>query len=110
MSAVVVDANFTFVREAVADLENFKLIKEKSPLDNILSTFDANTVTQSGKTLPKAFIFSVNEVVRTLRESLAEDPSNDLKFRKTADSAKEAIRNYLSGWQGVVSVSQEVRA
>lgn len=74
----------------------------------IKSLFDPNEKTKSGKVLPKAYLKSAREVMRTLRESLNEDPKDNAKFRRTADAAKESIREYLSNWRGQQTVVQEV--
>ena len=74
----------------------------------ITSLFDPNEKTKSGKLLPKAYLKSAREVVKTLRESLKEDPKDIAKFRRTADAAKESIREYLSNWRGQQTVVQEV--
>ncbi|XP_039015096.1 photosystem II D1 precursor processing protein PSB27-H2, chloroplastic-like isoform X2 [Hibiscus syriacus] len=71
------------------------------------SLLDPNEKTKSGKVLPKAYVKSVREVVKTLRESLQEDPKDVAKFRRTADSAKESIRDYLSNWRGQEKVARE---
>ncbi|XP_073128186.1 photosystem II D1 precursor processing protein PSB27-H2, chloroplastic isoform X1 [Henckelia pumila] len=72
------------------------------------SLFDPNEKTQSGKVLPKAYLKSAREVVKTLRESLQEDTKDMAKFRRTADAAKESIRGYLNGgWRGQTIVSNE---
>ncbi|MQL79052.1 hypothetical protein Taro_011492 [Colocasia esculenta] len=60
-----------------------------------------------GKVLPKAYLKSAREVVKTLRESLEEDGKDVAKFRRTADAAKESIREYLSGWRGQQAVITE---
>ncbi|XP_030536054.1 photosystem II D1 precursor processing protein PSB27-H2, chloroplastic isoform X1 [Rhodamnia argentea] len=73
----------------------------------IQSLFDPNEKTKSGKVLPKAYLKSAREVVKTLRESLKEDPKDIPKFRRTADSAKESIREYLSSWRGQSKVANE---
>ncbi|KAE8698958.1 Photosystem II D1 precursor processing protein PSB27-H2 [Hibiscus syriacus] len=73
----------------------------------IKSLLDPNEKTKSGKVLPKAYVKSVREVVKTLRESLQEDPKDVAKFRRTADSAKESIREYLSNWRGQEKVVRE---
>ncbi|XVE65998.1 hypothetical protein DITRI_Ditri08aG0046200 [Diplodiscus trichospermus] len=73
----------------------------------IKSLFDPNEKTKSGKVLPKAYLNSAREVVKTLRESLKEDPKDIVKFRRTADSAKESIRDYLSNWKGQENVARE---
>ena len=74
----------------------------------ITSLFDPNEKTKSGKLLPKSYLQSAREVVKTLRESLKEDPKDIAKFRRTADAAKESIREYLSTWRGQQTVVQEV--
>lgn len=74
----------------------------------IKSLFDPNEKTKSGKVLPKGYLKSAREVVKNLRESLKEDPQDIAKFRRTADAAKESIREYLSNWRGQQTVSQEV--
>lgn len=75
--------------------------------DTIKTLFDPNEKTKSGKILPKAYLKSAREVVKTLRESLKEDANDIAKFRKTADAAKESIREYLNGWRGQQSVATE---
>ena len=74
----------------------------------IKSLFDPNEKTKSGKVLPKAYLKAAREVVKTLRESLEEDPKDVAKFRRTADAAKESIREYLNGWRGQQTVKAEV--
>ncbi|KAL5541568.1 hypothetical protein UlMin_009278 [Ulmus minor] len=76
-------------------------------LGAIKSLFDPNEQTKSGKVLPKAYLKSAREVVKTLRESLKEDPNDMAKFRRTADAAKESIREYLGNWRGQQMVAQE---
>ncbi|RAL38434.1 hypothetical protein DM860_002412 [Cuscuta australis] len=71
------------------------------------SLFDPKERTKSGKVLPKAYLKSVKEVVRTLRESLKEDPNDMSKFRRTADAARESIRGFLGGWRGERTVVHE---
>uniref|UniRef100_A0A803R8I9 Uncharacterized protein n=1 Tax=Cannabis sativa TaxID=3483 RepID=A0A803R8I9_CANSA len=73
----------------------------------IKSLFDPNEKTKSGKELPKGYLKSAREVVKNLRESLKEDPKDNAKFRRTADAAKESIREYLSNWRGQQAVAQE---
>lgn len=73
----------------------------------VKSLFDPNEKTKSGKVLPKAYLKSAREVVKTLRESLNEDPDDNAKFRRTADAAKESIREYLGSWRGNQTVAQE---
>lgn len=76
-------------------------------LEGIKSLFDPNEKTKSGKVLPKAYLKAAREVVKTLRESLEEDPTNNAKFRRSADAAKESIREYLNGWRGQKAVIAE---
>ncbi|XP_057250179.1 photosystem II D1 precursor processing protein PSB27-H2, chloroplastic isoform X2 [Beta vulgaris subsp. vulgaris] len=73
----------------------------------INSLFDPNEKTKSGKVLPKAYLKSAREVLNTLRESLKENPKDMAKFRRTADAAKESIRDYLSNWRGQQAVAKE---
>ncbi|XP_059439132.1 photosystem II D1 precursor processing protein PSB27-H2, chloroplastic-like [Corylus avellana] len=73
----------------------------------VKSLFDPNEKTKSGKVLPKAYLKSAREVLKTLRESLKENPKDIAKFRRTADAAKESIREYLSSWRGQQTVVQE---
>ncbi|KAL9232871.1 hypothetical protein vseg_007934 [Gypsophila vaccaria] len=81
--------------------------KDDSIFGSVKSLFDPNETTKSGKVLPKAYLKSAREVVKTLRESLKEDPNDMAKFRRTADAAKESIRDYLSRWRGQQSVINE---
>lgn len=81
--------------------------KDGSVVGAIKSLFDPNETTKSGKVLPKAYLQSAKEVVKTLRESLKEDPNDMSKFRRTADAAKDSIREYLGGWRGQKSVVNE---
>lgn len=74
----------------------------------IKSLFDPNEKTKSGKVLPKAYLKAAREVVKTLRESLEENTKDVAKFRRSADAAKESIREYLSGWRGQQAVVAEV--
>lgn len=76
-------------------------------LGALQSLLESNTKTKSGRVLPKAYLKSAKEVVKTLRESLNEDPKDNAKFRRTADAAKESIREYLSNWRGQQAVAQE---
>eukprot|EP00249_Psilotum_nudum_P011986 c23510_g1_i1 orf=226-876(-) len=80
---------------------------ESSPLGGILPLFEADEKTRLGKKLPKGYLKSAKEVVKSLRDSLKEGSTNGDKFRKSADSAKEAIRNYLRDWQGDNLVASE---
>lgn len=81
--------------------------EDKGVIGAIKSLFDPNEKTKSGKVLPKAYLKSAREVVKTLRESLNEATDNNAKFRRTADSAKESIREYLGSWRGNQTVAQE---
>ena len=76
--------------------------------DALKSFFDPNEKTKSGKILPKSYLKSVMDVVKNLRESLEEDGNDVGKFRRTADAAKESIREYLSSWGGQKVVAAEV--
>lgn len=82
--------------------------KEEDVVGALKSLFDPNEKTKSGKVLPKAYLKSAREVVKTLRESLNENTKDNAKFRRTADAAKESIREYLNGWRGQTSVVNEV--
>ncbi|KAM7278590.1 hypothetical protein ACFE04_005724 [Oxalis oulophora] len=73
----------------------------------IKTLFDPNEKTKSGKVLPKAYLKSAREVVKTLRESLKEDPKDNAKYRRTADGAKESIKEYLSSWTGQQNLIKE---
>ncbi|KAF7837297.1 photosystem II D1 precursor processing protein PSB27-H2, chloroplastic isoform X1 [Senna tora] len=81
--------------------------EDKGLIDAVKSLFDPNEKTKSGKVLPKAYLKSAREVVKTLRESLNEDPNDNAKFRRTADAAKESIREYLGNWRGQQAIVQE---
>ncbi|KAL2334949.1 hypothetical protein Fmac_016162 [Flemingia macrophylla] len=81
--------------------------EDKGVIGAIKSLFDPNEKTKSGKVLSKAYLKSAREVVKTLRESLNEATDDNAKFRRTADSAKESIREYLGSWRGNQTVSQE---
>ncbi|KAL3812621.1 hypothetical protein ACJIZ3_013889 [Penstemon smallii] len=91
-------------KEESGDLEG---TKDEGLIGALNSLFDPNEKTKSGKVLPKAYLKSVREVVKTLRESLNEDTKDNAKFRRTADAAKESIRDYLNGWRGQKSVVNE---
>uniref|UniRef100_A0A1D1ZBF0 Photosystem II protein n=1 Tax=Anthurium amnicola TaxID=1678845 RepID=A0A1D1ZBF0_9ARAE len=80
---------------------------DKGVVGSIKSLFDPNENTKSGKVLPKAYLKSAREVVKTLRESLEEDSKDVAKFRRSADAAKESIREFLSGWKGQQAVVAE---
>ncbi|WCJ23766.1 photosystem II 11 kDa protein-related [Euphorbia peplus] len=73
----------------------------------IKTLIDPNEKTKSGKVLPKAYLNTAREVVKTLRESLNEDPKDTAKFRRTADAAKESIKEYLNNWRGQQQVVGE---
>ncbi|KHN05350.1 photosystem II D1 precursor processing protein PSB27-H2, chloroplastic-like isoform X1 [Glycine soja] len=81
--------------------------EDKGVIGAIKSLFDPNEKTKSGKVLPKAYLRSAREVVKTLRESLNKGTDDNAKFRRTADSAKESIREYLGSWRGNQIVAQE---
>ncbi|KAJ0245021.1 Photosystem II D1 precursor processing protein PSB27-H2 [Hirschfeldia incana] len=81
--------------------------KDEGVVGAFKSLFDPNERTKSGKELPKAYLKSAREVVKTMRESLKENPKDNAKFRRSADSAKESIRDYLSNWRGQESVAGE---
>ncbi|GAB2276855.1 hypothetical protein Dimus_011567 [Dionaea muscipula] len=81
--------------------------EDKGIVGAINSLFDANEKTKLGRVLPKAYLKSAREVVKTLRESLKEDVKDMAKFRRTADAAKESIREYLSNWKGQQTVIRE---
>ncbi|CAM8940618.1 unnamed protein product [Rhodiola kirilowii] len=81
--------------------------EEEGILSSITSLLDPNEKTKSGKVLPKAYLNSAREVVRTLRDSLKEDSKDNAKFRRNADAAKESIREYLGNWRGQQAVSKE---
>ncbi|CAK9150859.1 unnamed protein product [Ilex paraguariensis] len=82
--------------------------QDQGLIGSIKTLFDPTEKTKSGKVLPKAYLKSAREVVKTLRDSLKEDPKDIAKFRRTADAAKESIRDYLSGWRGQKTVVNEV--
>lgn len=95
---------------AMAEEGDVKQVAEEGGtfVDGVLSLLDPDQMTKSGKKLPKKYVKSVREVVKSLRESFQEDTANDAKFRRNADSAKEAIREYLQDWRGSKIVSAEV--
>ncbi|XP_027935189.1 photosystem II D1 precursor processing protein PSB27-H2, chloroplastic isoform X4 [Vigna unguiculata] len=82
--------------------------EDKGVIGAIKSLFDPNEKTKYGKVLPKAYLKSAREVVKTLRESLNETSDDVAKFRRTADSAKESIRKYLGSWRGNQTLVQEI--
>ncbi|XP_065863305.1 photosystem II D1 precursor processing protein PSB27-H2, chloroplastic [Euphorbia lathyris] len=73
----------------------------------IKTLIDPNEKTKSGKLLPKAYLNTAREVVKTLRESLNEDPKDSAKFRRSADAAKVSIKEYLNNWRGQQQVVGE---
>ncbi|CAJ1977211.1 unnamed protein product [Sphenostylis stenocarpa] len=73
--------------------------EDKGIIGAIKSFFDPNEKTKSGK--------SAREVVKTLRESLNETTDDIAKFRRTADSAKESIQEYLGSWRGNQTIVQK---
>ncbi|MCO5547115.1 hypothetical protein L7F22_000557 [Adiantum nelumboides] len=73
---------------------------DDSPLYGLLSSFDPNEKAKSGKLLPKSYLKSARNVVKSLKESLKEESSKDSDVRKSADQVKEAIRDYLQNWRG----------
>ncbi|KAL3648962.1 hypothetical protein CASFOL_005365 [Castilleja foliolosa] len=81
--------------------------EEEGIIGTLKSLFDPSETTKTGKVLPKAYLKSVREVVKTLRESLNEDPNDMAKFRRTADAAKDSIRDYLNGWRGEKAILEE---
>lgn len=104
----LVTSGWPGLSEARADVgESANAIKEASPLQNLLSVFDTYEETQSGRKLPKAYLKSAREVVRTLKEALMEESSQGSKYRRATESAKEAIREYLGAWKGVSTVTAE---
>lgn len=108
-NTAVVVAALTF-NPAVARAEDSKDEKEEEEegvVGAIKSLFDPNEKTKTGKLLPKAYLNSAKQVIKTLRESLKEDPKDNAKFRRTADAAKESIREYMANWRGQKEVSKE---
>lgn len=81
--------------------------KDEGVVGAIKSLFDPNEKTKSGKVLPKAYLNSARDVVKTLRESLKEDPKDMVQFRRTADAAKKSIRDYINNWRGQKTVINE---
>ncbi|KAK7270582.1 hypothetical protein RIF29_23823 [Crotalaria pallida] len=80
---------------------------DKGIIGAIGSLFDPDEKTKSGTVLPKAYLKSAREVVKTLRESLNAPSGDNAKFRRTAEAAKESIREYLGSWRGQQSVVQQ---
>ncbi|KAF7144687.1 hypothetical protein RHSIM_Rhsim04G0202400 [Rhododendron simsii] len=81
--------------------------KDEGVIEAVKSLFDPHEKTESGKVLPKAYLKSARELVRTLRDSLKEDLKDMAKFRRTADAAKESFQEYLNGWRGQNTVAKE---
>lgn len=81
--------------------------KPDSPLNGLLSLFDTNEKSKSGKLLPKGYLRSARQVVKSLKESLKEESGKEADVRRSADSAKEAIRNYLQSWRGQKVIESE---
>lgn len=93
---------------AAADgLENEDDSKPGGLVEEFRSLFDPNEKTKSGKLLPKSYLKSAREVVKSLKESLQDESTNESNIRRSADSAKSAIRNYLQDWQGQKLVTSE---
>lgn len=88
--------------------ENAKKEDGGTFVDGVLELLDPDQVTKGGKKLPKKYVKSVREVVKNLRESFTQDSNDGAKFRRSADSAKEAIREYLQNWRGSKIVETEV--
>lgn len=106
-SGVSLVAILTFKPAWAGEESNGPEDKDESVIGAIKSIFNPDEKTKSGKVLPKAYLKSAREVVKTLRESLEEDPKDNAKFRRTADSAKESIREYLGNWRGKQTVVNE---
>ncbi|KAL3695261.1 hypothetical protein R1sor_009337 [Riccia sorocarpa] len=81
--------------------------KQESVFDGLKALLDPNETTKSGKKLPKAYLKSARGVVTKLRDSFSGDSKNETQFRRNADSAKEAIRDYVSNWRGSKEVSSD---
>lgn len=90
--------------------ENAKKEEGGTFVDGVLELLDPDQMTKTGKKLPKKYVKSVREVVKNLRESFTQDSKDGAKFRRNADAAKEAIREYLQNWRGSKIVETEVRA
>ena len=81
---------------------------DDSSVNPFLSLFDPNEKTKEGKSLPKGYLKSARLVVKSLKESIGEESKNEANIRRSADSAKGAIRDFLQNWRGQKSVSSEV--
>lgn len=102
------DCRLTPLPAQAEDKSDGKDEKDEGVVGAIKSLFDPNEKTKSGKVLPKAYLKSARELVKSLRDSLKEDPKDIAKFRRNADAAKESIRDYLSNWRGQKSLASEV--
>ncbi|XP_019180386.1 PREDICTED: photosystem II D1 precursor processing protein PSB27-H2, chloroplastic [Ipomoea nil] len=107
VSFLTVNCRLALLPAWAGDQANAQEEKDEGVAGALKSLFDPNEKTKSGKVLPKAYLKSAREVVKTLRESLKEDPNDIAKFRRTADAAKESIREYLGGWRGDKTVVKE---
>ncbi|KAK3190047.1 hypothetical protein Dsin_029608 [Dipteronia sinensis] len=104
---LTVNCGLTPLPVQAEDKSNGQDAKDEGVVGAIKSLFDPNEETKSGKVLPKAYLKTARELVKTLRESLKEDPKDIAKFRRNADAAKESIRDYLSNWRGQKTVAGE---
>lgn len=108
ITLITLSCIFSPMKVLAAEKSSIQEEEDKGVIGAIKSLFDSNEKTKSGKVLPKAYLKSAREVVKTLRESLKEDPKDIVKFRRTADAAKDSIRDYLGNWKGQSTVAQEV--
>lgn len=110
VSSITVNCNLTALPAKAEEKnpEDKEAEGDAGVIGAIKSLLDPNDKTKSGKVLPKAYLKAAREVVKTLRESLEENTKDVAKFRRSADSAKESIREYLSGWRGQQAVVAEV--
>ncbi|GJP30762.1 hypothetical protein CLOM_g4460 [Closterium sp. NIES-68] len=69
-------------------------------LKGVLSAFDSEETTASGRRLPKAYVRSVTGLVDSLRDALGAEEGDRGEFRRKAEVAKAAIRGYLGEWRG----------
>ncbi|KAG6551193.1 hypothetical protein Mapa_007429 [Marchantia paleacea] len=81
--------------------------KDDSVFGGIMSLLDPDETTKSGKKLPKAYLKSARGVVTKLRDSFSGGSKNESEFRRNADSAKEAIRDYVANWRGSKALATE---
>ncbi|XP_024382867.1 photosystem II D1 precursor processing protein PSB27-H2, chloroplastic [Physcomitrium patens] len=105
-SSIMLGQMLNYTGPALAE-ENAKKEEGGNVVDAVLELFDPDQLTKSGKKLPKKYVKSVREVVKNLRESFTQDSNDGAKFRRNADSAKEAIREYLQNWRGSKVVETE---